>query len=215
MTFKTLDAGDLSQKELYKLLIGCILPRPIGFVSTQSVEGQLNLAPFSFFTGVCSTPPTLLFCPTAKGPEGNEKKDTLANVEATGEFVVNVVSEPIVQPMVQTSAEYPLGVSEFLESGLTPSVSVKVKPPGVLESPIRMECILNQVVRVGEGPGSGNIVIGTIVYFHIREDLYDNGRVDTLKLQPVGRLAGASYTAVRDLFDIPRPSLPPQYAKTT
>lgn len=208
LRFITLDPREISPQENYKLLIGSVLPRPIAFVSSLSPEGVPNLAPFSFFNAVCNNPPTILFCPVRRGTDGS-KKDTLLNIEATKEFVVNVVSEDIVMPMNQTAAEYPRGVNEFTESGLTEAPSVIIKPPRVLESPISMECRLNQIVYIGEGgPGSGSIVIGTVVYFHLREDVYENGYVVTEKLKPVARLAGTSYCPVRDIFSLPRPTLP-------
>lgn len=206
--FLTIDPSQISQQENYKLIIGSVLPRPIAFVSTVSPEGVPNLAPFSFFNAVCSKPPTLLFCPTYRGSDG-VKKDTLVNIEATGEFVVNVVSESIVEAMNQTAAEYPYGVSEFEQSGLTSTPSVVVKPPRVLESPVSMECKLQQIIPVGEGGvGSGFVVLGTIVQYHIRQDVYENGRIDVKKLAPVARLAGAAYCPVRDVFELPRPVLP-------
>lgn len=207
--FVTIDPAHNSQQDNYKLLIGSVVPRPIAFVSTQAAEGTLNLAPFSFFTGVCSNPPTILFCPMVRGSDG-QKKDTLINIEATGEFVVNVVSEDIVRPMNQTAAEYSREVDEFRESGLTPAPSLIVKPPRVLESPVSMECKLQQVVYVGDGGvGSGSVVLGTVVQFHVRADLYDKGRIDTLGLQPVARLAGAAYCPVREIFELERPVLKP------
>jgi flavin reductase (DIM6/NTAB) family NADH-FMN oxidoreductase RutF len=205
--FVDIDPKTLSHQENYKLIIGSIVPRPIAFVSTQSEEGILNLAPFSFFNGVCSNPPTVMFSMMRRGTDG-AKKDTLINIEKTGEFVVNVVTEEIVKPMNQTAAEYPSGVDEFKESGLTPLSSVIIKPPRVLESPINLECKLNQIVQIGDGSvGSGCIVIGTVVYFHVREDVYDNGHIITEKLKPVARLAGSNYSPVRDIFDLPRPVL--------
>ncbi|WP_373533529.1 flavin reductase family protein [Vampirovibrio sp.] len=204
--FITLDPAENSTQDNYKLLIGSVVPRPIAFVSTQSPQGQLNLAPYSFFTGVCSNPPTILFCPMVRGSDG-QKKDTLLNIEATGEFVVNVVNEAIVSQMNQTAAELPHGVSEFTEAGLTPTPSIIVKPPRVLESPLSMECKLQQVVYVGDGSlGSGSVVMGTVVRFHVREDLYHAGRIDTALMQPVARLAGAAYCPVRDMFEVQRPS---------
>lgn len=208
--FLTLDPNQQSTKDNYKLLIGCITPRPIAWVSTVSDDGALNLAPFSFFNGVCAKPPTLLFCPTARGSDG-AKKDTLRNIEATGEFVVNVVTEDTLLAMNETAGEYPPEVSEFEKAGLTPSPSVVVKPPRVLESPVSMECKLNQIIRIGDGGvGSGNVVIGTIVYFHVREDVYDEGRILTAQLKPVGRLAGAAYcTTTQNVFDLERPTVSP------
>lgn len=201
----SLDPQVLGPQASYKLIIGSVVPRPIAFVSTCSPEGITNLAPFSFFNAVCSNPPTLLFTTTRRGTDG-QKKDTLVNVEATGEFVVNVVTESIVQAMNQASAEYPYGVSEFEQAGFTEEPSLIVKPPRVKESPIHMECKLDRIVEIGDGSvGSGSIIIGTIVQFHYHEDVYENGHVLVEKLKPVARLAGISYCPVRDIFELPRP----------
>lgn len=203
--FITIDPAENVNQDNYKLLIGSIVPRPIAWVSTVSKEGLPNLAPFSFFTGVCSNPPTVLFCPMVRGSDG-KKKDTLLNIEETGEFVVNVVSEDVVSAMNQTAGEYPRGVNEFEQAGVTPVPSEIIRPYRVLESPLSMECKLQQVVPVGEGGiGSGFVVLGTVVRFHVREDLYHNGRVDTGLLKPVARLAGAAYCPVREVFELQRP----------
>lgn len=191
-------------KNIYKLMIGSIVPRPIAFVSSQSPEGALNLAPFSFFTGVSANPPTILFCPLVRGSD-SKIKDTLRNISATREFVVNAVSERFAEEMNLTSTEFPPEISEFAESGLTPVPSLKVKPPRVKESPINMECRLNQIVTVGTEPLGGSVVIGEIVLFHIADELFDNFRVDLRKLSPIGRLAGSSYCRVTDIFDLIRP----------
>ena len=204
----TLDPAQLSTQDVYKLMIGSVVPRPIAFVSTQSKAGILNLAPFSFYTAVCSSPPTLLFCPARRGTDG-AKKDTLINIEETGEFVVNVVTEDIVEAMNQTAAEYPPEMSEFEAVGFTPVPSTIIKPPRVLESPVSMECKLQQVIPVGDGKiGSGAVVLGTIVQFHIQDGVYQNGRILTEQLKPVARLAGAAYSPVRDIFELKRPVLP-------
>jgi flavin reductase (DIM6/NTAB) family NADH-FMN oxidoreductase RutF len=208
--FVSLDPAALSQTDNYKLMIGAIVPRPIAFVSTVSPEGLLNVAPFSFFNGVCSNPPTLLFTTVRRSSDG-QKKDTLTNIEATQEFVVNVVSEAMAVPMNQASAEYPPDVSEFDACGLTPAPSSHVRPAGVAESPVRMECRLLQVVHIGnDAPGSGDIVIGQIVAYHLRADVYAQGRVSLEALRPIGRLAGAAYCRVTDVFTLERPSIPSQ-----
>ncbi|HJW30820.1 MAG TPA: flavin reductase family protein, partial [Saprospiraceae bacterium] len=191
-------------KNIYKLMIGSIVPRPIAFVSTQNSEGALNLAPFSFFTGVSANPPAVLFCPLVR-PSDAKTKDTLNNIRATKEFVVNVVSETFAEQMNLTSAEFPPEVSEFAESGLTPVPSQKVRPPRVKESPINMECRLLQMVPVGSGLLGGTVVIGEIVLFHVADELFDNFRIDLKKLAPIGRLAGSSYCRVIDIFDLARP----------
>ena len=193
-------------KIAYKLMIGSIVPRPIAFVSTINKKGQTNLAPFSFFNGVCPHPPTLIFCP-ANRPTDGSKKDTLINIEKTKEFVVNIATEDIAERMNQCSGEYPYGESEFAISGLTPEPSQKVKAPGVKESPIRMECELNQVIHIGEGPGSGHIVIGTIVLYHVADFLLFDGKIDTQKLKPIGRLAGTEYCRTHDIFEMIRPKV--------
>jgi flavin reductase (DIM6/NTAB) family NADH-FMN oxidoreductase RutF len=207
--FYHLDPNTLSPTENYKLLIGSIVPRPIAFVSTLDAAGIYNLAPFSFFNGVCSNPPTVMFSVVRRGSD-NQKKDTLVNIEATGQFVVNVVTEAIVTPMNACATEWPPHIDEFAQVGLTPVPSVKVTPPRVLEAPIAMECQLNQIVTVGSGldPGNGFIVIGTVVQFHLRHDVYDGRYIDVHALKPVARLAGASYSRVTDTFELPRPPMP-------
>ncbi|MDX2085546.1 MAG: flavin reductase family protein [Candidatus Melainabacteria bacterium] len=205
-TFKSIDPDQQTAQDNYKLIIGGIVPRPIAFVSTCSLEGHLNLAPFSFFNGVCSNPPTIMFSTMRRGSDGG-KKDTLINIEATGEFVVNVVTEEIVEAMNQTAGEYPPEVSEFELAGFTTQASEVIRPPRVQESPFQMECQLNQIVTIGDGSvGSGHLVIGTVVRFHVREDIYEKGRIITDRLKPVARLAGASYCPVRDIFDLARPA---------
>jgi flavin reductase (DIM6/NTAB) family NADH-FMN oxidoreductase RutF len=193
---------------IYKLLIGCVVPRPIAWVSTIGPDGIHNLAPFSFFMAITNDPPTLAF---SSGPRRHViKKDTVVNVEATGEFVVNVVDDAHAEAMNLTSGEYPPEVDEFALAGLAAAPSVKVKPPRVAGAPIAMECRLAQVVPVGRGPHS--LVIGEIVHFHVRDDVYDpaTGRIDMHRLKPVGRLAGDMYTHVHDIFTLKRPD--PRYA---
>ena len=151
----------------HKLMIGSILPRPIAFVSTKSKDGILNLAPFSYFNGVCSNPPTVMFAPARRGYDGLTK-DTLNNIRDTEEFVVNIVSEQIAEPMVACATDFNKDVDEFEVSGLTPVDSIKVVPPRVKESKVSFECTLNTIVPVGEpGPGGGFVVIGTIIMFHV------------------------------------------------
>ncbi len=199
-----IDPDNQTFTENYKLMIGSILPRPIAFVSTISKSGIHNLAAYSFFNGVTSNPPSICFAPTRKSSDGS-KKDTLVNIEETGEFVVNIVTENIVQPMNETAPEFPPEVSEFEEVGLTPVASQIVKAPRVKESPINMECKLLQVVEVGPAePGGGFLVIGEIVLFHIQDNLLENGRIDTGLLNPVGRLAGTEYTTLGKRFSLSR-----------
>ena len=187
----------------YKVLIGCVVPRPIAWVSSMSPDGVLNLAPFSFFNAVCSNPPTVMF---SAGSREGVAKDTVRNVKDTGEYVVNVVNDALVEQMNLSSGEYPPDVDEFALTGLTSAPSVKVTPPRVAEAPISMECRMTQTIPVGND--GYYVVLGEIVQFHIDDAIYDaaTGRVDMRKLKPVGRLAGNWYTHVNDLFEIVRPS---------
>ena len=199
-----IDPQKQSYKENYKLMIGSILPRPIAFVSTISKDGINNLAPFSFFNGITSNPPTICFSPARKRSDGS-KKDTLVNIEDTKEFVVNVVTEDIVKQMNDTSEEHPSEVSEFDVSGLTPVPSRIVAPPRVQESPVSFECKLMQVIEIGPPePGGGFLIIGEIVLFHIKDELLYKGRINTELLNPIGRLAGTEYTTLGKRFSLPR-----------
>lgn len=204
-----LDPSALSTADRYKLLIGGIVPRPIAFVSTISLAGQLNLAPFSFFNGIGSNPMTLLFCP-ANGERG-EEKDTLRNCKPTaeggqGEFVVNIVPHAIKDQMSACAEPLPYGKSEFDLSGLTPAPSVVVRPPRVLESPLAFECRTLQIIRTNAGqPAGGNIVIGHVVHVHAIDGLINERfHVDPAKLDAIARMGGNAYCTTRDRFEIPR-----------
>ena len=198
------DPAEHPFSETHKLMIGSIVPRPIALVSTTSNNGINNLAPFSYFNGVCSRPPTIMFAPARRGWDGKEK-DTLINIRNTKEFSINIVSEDIGEKMVKCSTDYKKEVDEYFKSGLSPIPSKKIKPPIVSESKISLECILNQIVQIGkDDAGSGFIVIGTIVLFHIDDEVYDNGRILLEKLQPLGRVAGNGYVRSTNTFDIIR-----------
>ena len=199
-----IDPTKQSFKNNHKLMIGSIVPRPIAFVSTKSTDGILNLAPFSYFNGVCSNPPTIMFAPARRGYDGLTK-DTLNNIQDTNEFVVNIVSEDFVKPMVACATDYEKDVNEFEVSNLTPVDSLKVAPPLVKESKVSFECQLNTIVEIGKAePGAGFVVIGTIVMFHVDDKVYKDGRIDLKELNPIGRLAGNSYTRVFDNFNVIR-----------
>ncbi|MDP7058976.1 MAG: flavin reductase family protein [Candidatus Marinimicrobia bacterium] len=185
-------------------MIGSIVPRPIALVSTVSSNGLKNLAPFSYFNGVCSNPPTIMFAPGRRGYDGLTK-DTLNNIRETEDFTVSIISEKIGKQMVACATDYPPDVDEFEISGLTPLPSEKVKAPRVAESKVSFECKLNQIVEIGDGsPGAGFLIIGTIVIFHVDDDVYRDGKIDIKTLKPLGRLAGNSYTRISEIFDIVR-----------
>jgi len=198
-----LDPGTIGTTASYKLLIGCVVPRPIAWVSTIGADGVPNLAPFSFFMGVCNEPPTIAF---SSGPRESGRKDTVRNLEHTGDFVVNVVDDTHAEAMNVTSGEYGPEVDEFALAGLTMAPGVQVRAPRLATAPISMECRVAQIVSVGRGPHS--VVFGEIVYFHVRDDVYDarTGRIDMHRLQPVGRLAGNQYAHIHDIFEMKRPN---------
>lgn len=206
-----LDPATLSPADRYKLLIGTIVPRPIAFVSTISVEGRPNVAPFSFFNGVCGTPMTLLFCPSNK-PDGS-MKDTLRNLLEGSErgdgvdapFVVNVAAEESIRQVVACAEDLEFGESEFELAGLTVERSERIRAPRVAESPMCFECEVIQVVRLAPGePGGGNIVIGRVVWARAAPGLVDDRfHVDPAQLAAVGRMAGLSYCTTRQRFDVP------------
>ena len=200
-----IDPSSTPPSDVYRLMIGAIVPRPIAFVSTRSPEGILNLAPFSFFTAVSANPPVICFSPMISGRDGGWK-DTLRNVELTREFVVNVVSEDFIQEVNICSTEFPPEVDEFEASGLTPIPSDLVTPARVKESRINMECKLVQVVHVSSKPLGGSLVLGEVVRFHVDDALFENYRIDPDKLRPVGRMGGPTYTRTTDRFNLERPT---------
>lgn len=198
------DPAEHSYKDIYKLMIGAIVPRPIAFVSSEDEQGARNLAPFSYFTACSTNPPVVCFCAAVRSGEAPHK-DTLRNVRATGEFVVNIVTEEIAAQMNATSAEVGPEVDEFALSGLTPVASERIRPPRVAESPFQMECRLRQVVEVSPLPGGGNLVLGEVVLFHIRKDLLVDGKIAPERLRAIGRMGGPNYVRTRDRFEMQRP----------
>lgn len=191
-------------RNIYKLMVGAIVPRPIAFVSSISPTGARNLAPFSFFTAISANPPIVCFTTMVRGSDGMQK-DTLRNIDATKEFVINVVSESFAEQMNICSIEFPPGVDEFRESGLTPAPSDLVGPPRVQESLINMECRLFQIVHVSSKPLGGSLILGEILRFHLRDDLFDNYKIDPDRLKAIGRMGGPTYSRTTDRFDLVRP----------
>lgn len=195
---------EASPKDLYKLMIGMVVPRPIAWVSTVGEDGTFNLAPYSFFNAVSGDPPVVCFAPSRK-PVGDNKKDTLRNVESSGVFVVNIVSEPLVDAMNRSAAEVGPEVDEFALAGVTPEPATLIEAPMVREAPAKMECRLRQIIPLGDRPTSGILVLGDVVCFHFAEGLVDQFRVDPDLLQAVGRMGGASYCDTRHRFEVARP----------
>jgi flavin reductase (DIM6/NTAB) family NADH-FMN oxidoreductase RutF len=194
-------ADELDIKENYKLIVGSIIPRPIALVSTLSADGNRNLAPFSFFTAITSRPPTLCFASSRKSGSAI-KKDTLSNIESGGEFVVNIVSESLAVQTHQAAGDFAPELDEFEITGLTPLPSLLVKPARVKESEINLECRLYKSIEIGDGQaGSGTLIIGEILVYHIEDRLLVNGRIDPASLKPVAKLAGTEYTTLGRRFN--------------
>ncbi len=207
MKIITIDPKELAPRQNYLLLLGIIIPRPIGLISTLSNENIPNLAPFSYFQALSANPPAALFCPT-RNREGVEK-DSLRNVKANGEFVACTVTEEMAERMNLASAEFPENVSEFEKSGFTKAESKVVKPFGVMESPVCMECRVANIFEFPPNPLSGAVVVGEILRYHISENVLDQ---ENLLIKPeryklISRLGGSAYGRVENPFEMPRPKL--------
>ncbi|MEJ7590415.1 MAG: flavin reductase family protein [Planctomycetaceae bacterium] len=201
-----LNPEHISSSALYQHLIRIIAPRPIAWVSTVSLSGVTNLAPFSFFTGVGAKPPSIVFCPSNR--RDGTPKDSLKNILDTGEFVINVVPFRLAAAMNLSSAELPPDESEFELTGIETVPSSIVKPPRVQASPVNLECTLMHHLALAPGPGGANILVGKIVHLHLDDAVLDDaGWADPGLLDLIGRLGGASYCRTTDRFDLPRPSV--------
>jgi len=193
MSMLTIEPGKIPTKDLHQFILGAVAPRPIAFASTISKDGQPNLAPYSFFNAFSSNPPILIFSSNRR-VANNTTKDTLRNVEDTGEVVINVVSHSFVRQMALSSVEYGAEINEFEKAGFTPLPSEVVKPFRVAESPVQMECVVDQILPLGEDGGAGNLIICRIVRMHIAEAvLTDKGRIDPDKIDLMGRMGRFYY----------------------
>ncbi len=196
--------GQIPTADLHQFILGAVAPRPIAFASTIDAQGVANLAPYSFFNAFSSNPPILIFSSNRR-VENNTTKDTLANVEANGEVVINVVTRDIVRQMALTSIDYPREVDEFAKGGFTKLPSEYVRPYRVAESPIQMECRVQQILPLGEKGGAGNLIICEILCLHIDEGVMTKGRIDPHKLRLMARMgrfyyAEASGKAVSEIM---------------
>ena len=199
-----IDVANADIVDVYQMLVGVVTPRPIAWVTTVDVEGRINLAPFSFFNAFGANPPIVVFSPTLR--RDGSKKDTLLNIEATREFVVNAAVANLAEQVNQSSKELPPGESEVDLTGLHTLPSIKVSPRRIAESPVHLECRLQQIIPLGNGPISGNLVIGEVVLMHVDDRLLDStGKVDPRKLKTVARLGGDFWCHTSDLFEQKRP----------
>lgn len=202
-----IDPKEISQPQLHGYMLGVIGPRPIAFASTVDAEGNVNLAPYSFFNVFSSNPGTLILSPAL--PRDKAKKHTLTNAMETGEIVINIVSYPIVEQMSLASTAYPKGVNEFVKSGLTEAKSQLVKPPYVQEAIAAFECKVKEVVHMGDEPGAGNLIICEVVLAHLKEEvLGEDGMPDPFKADLVGRMGGDWYCRANGdaIFKLPKPN---------
>ena len=190
-----LDFTQLAPRDAYAWMIGTILPRPIAWVSTISVEGKTNLAPFSFFQGVTSNPPTLMFVPV--NTRDGAKKDTVRNIEQVAEFVVNLVPFALAEKMNATSATLPYGESEFEKFGIASQPSERIRPPRVAAAPVAFECALDRIVNIGDGPLAAHVVFGRILLAHVSDAVLDAERASSSPAR--GRSAGGLRVHARSL----------------
>ena len=198
-----IDPTKLDRKAAHELLVGTALPRPIAFVSTIGERGVYNLAPFSFFIPM-SVKPAIVGIGIGRKRDG-AKKDTLVNIELTKDFVINLVTEALAEPMNQTAGEYPPEVDEFRVAGLNPTRADFVKSPLLAESPVNMECRLLQILEYGKFPRINNFVIGEIIQVHVKDEFWGDGEIQSSKLQAIGRMGGDQYCRTRDVFEMKRP----------
>ena len=206
-TIKSFDPETLETRDLHKLLLSAVAPRPIAFASTIDSKGNVNLSPFSYFNVFSSNPPILIFSPSRRVRD-NTTKHTLQNADETREVVINMVDYSIVEQMSKSSNEYAKGVNEFTKTGLTEVSSLKVKPPRVLESPVSFECVVDNIISLGEKGGAGQLVIAKVVHIHVNSKLLDsNDNIDPTKLDLVARLGGDWYSRVtkESMFTISKP----------
>ncbi len=196
------DPSQMEHPDIYKVLSGVVIPRPIAWVSTFGPDGVPNVAPYSFFQPITPSPPHVSF---SAGSRDGVKKDTERNIEATGEFVVNIVSSEIARRMAISALDFAPEQSEFAASGLTLAPSDCVSAPRVAEAPASLECEMRQMIPVGDERYGATLIIGEVVRFHVRDELVlENHRIDFYALDAVGRLAGDWYCATNDQYELPR-----------
>jgi flavin reductase (DIM6/NTAB) family NADH-FMN oxidoreductase RutF len=202
---QTRKPSDLPLPQLHQHLLHAVAPRPIAFVSTVNKEGEINLAPFSFFNCFGSNPPILVFSPALSGRTG-ASKNTHDNVKEVAECVVNIGHYEMLHQMNLAAGMYPKGVNEFAKSGLTPMPSVMVKPPRVEECYVQFECIVKQIIETGHGGGAGNLIICEVILIHTSEKvLKEDGTIDPFKMDYVARMGKQYWCKVppENIFEVP------------
>lgn len=203
--FVFVDAETLDTAAAYRLIVGCVVPRPVAWITTIDGDGVINAAPFSSYNYVATTPPMIAVNITLR--DGTTVKDTARNIVATKEFVVNVATESAMETLHRCGQDFPPGISETEALGIEVLPSRRVKPPRIAMTPVQMECRLDQVVVLGRG--INRLYIGEVVAFHLSPEVYDGRRVDSVKLRPIARLGGPFYAALGEIFNRPMLQLPP------
>lgn len=193
----------LDPNAVYRLMVHSILPRPIAWISTVSADGVANLAPYSFFTVASCNPPVLSV--TQVNPRDRQAKDTLTNLRATGECVVNIVSAALAEQMNATCADYPSGISEFDAVGIAGAPGMVVQVDGVAQAPVRFECRLRQIMEISPEPSGGTMMLLDVVHIHVADTVLDGGVIDPGLLDAVGKMGGNAYANTRERFDMARP----------
>ena len=208
-SFHSLTPADLTPAQWHPFLVGAVAPRPVAFASTVDAEGRVNLSPYSFFNAFSSNPPILVFSP-ANRVRDNTQKHTLQNVREVPEVVINICNYALVEQMSLASTEYGKGVNEFTKAGLTELASELVRPPRVAEAPAAFECVVEQIIELGQNNGAGNLIICRVVRAHFRADILlpDANGIDPFKLDAVARLGGDWYCRASgaSLFEVPKPN---------
>ncbi|MEO1260781.1 MAG: flavin reductase family protein [Bacteroidota bacterium] len=203
----SIDPNDLSTAQLHGYMLAAVAPRPIAFASTMDRAGNINLSPFSFFNCFGSNPPVMIFS-SARRVRDNTTKHTLENIREVPEVVINIVNFSIVEQMSLSSTEYEKGINEFVKAGLTQVASDKIHPPRVGEAPVAFECLVDQVIETGTEGGAGNLIVARVIKMHVQTKYLDeNNKLDTTKLDLVGRMGGSWYCRASGeaLFEIPKP----------
>lgn len=195
------DTASLDTNEAFRLLSSAVVPRPIAWLSTLNESGSVNLAPFSFFNAISSEPPMIAV--SSEDRASGVEKDSLANIKRTGSFVSHVVTEGLLEAVVTSAIEFPSDISEAEVVGLNLVSSYHIAVPRLLEVPVSMECELETLLRVGT---AATLVIAKVVCFHVQDEFYKNGRIDSTQLQAVGRMSGSDFVKTRDLVSLPTPS---------
>jgi flavin reductase (DIM6/NTAB) family NADH-FMN oxidoreductase RutF len=198
-----IDVADLTGTEAYRLLTDAVVPRPVAWVSTLGPDGVRNLAPFSFFQAVGAAPPTVIVSVARHGD--GDRKDSAANAMASGELVINIVDEDLLEQMNATSGDYPMDVDEFDVAGVTAAPSEHVAAPRVAESPVSLECRVTSSMAMGREPDDYVLLVCEVMAYHVRDGLLRDGRIDPALLRPICRLGGTGFARLGEILQVPRP----------